>query len=213
MALGHGDVRGCGVERGPDHLAIRQERGQLGIGECLGRESREEPRHRCPAAVEPEAEAELTDQIPGELPVLRGLRMLDRLDHETVLGEPLGRGVVQLWDGIGLCAPELQAKEIREQLVVAEPRSLRVEREDECIRVLELEQDSLRSGGPDDAIGERPVHLLEDGRSQQEPTHGLRLALHHFGDQIVRHRALAARELGDEALRVGTPGQRECRQS
>ena len=138
--------------------------------------------------------------------------MLDCVDHETLLGEPLGSGVVQPGNRIGLRPPELQAKEIREQLVVAEPRPLRVEREDEGVRVLKLEQYPLRSGGPNEPIGERSVHPLEDGGQQEEPSHTLRLAGHYFGDQVVRHRALAARELGDETLRLGTTRQRECRQ-
>jgi hypothetical protein len=42
--------------------------------------------------------------------------------------------------------------------------------------------------------------------------HGLRLALQHFRDQIVGDGALAARELGDETLRVGATCRRESRQ-
>ena len=97
-------------------------------------------------------------------------------------------------------------------MVVAEPGPLPVDREDERARVLELEQDPLRSGGSEEPIGQRSVHALEDRRSQHELADRLGLALQDLGEQVVGHGPLAARELGDEALRVGTTGQRERRQ-
>ena len=146
VALRHGDVRSSGVERRPDHFPIGEERGQLGIGKRVRRERLEQRRHRCETAVERDAEAVLADEIAGEPPVRGRLRMADRLDRELVLRIPLGSGVMQLRDRIGLCAPQLQAKKIGEQLVVAEPGPLRVDGEDEGIGILELEQDPLRPG-------------------------------------------------------------------
>ncbi len=212
MALRHGDVRGSGVERRPDHFPIGEECGQLGIGKRVRRESLEQRRHRCETAVERDAEAVLADEIAGEPPVRGRLRMADRLDRELVLRIPLGRGAMQLRDGIGLCAPQLEAKKIGEQLVVAEPGPLRVDGEDERIGILELEQDPFRPCRSEEPIGERSVHALEDRGSKEEPANGLGLALQDLGEQVVRHGPLAPREFGDEALWVGLAREREHRE-
>ena len=112
----------------------------------------------------------------------------------------------------GSRAPELEAQEIGEQLVIAEPRPLAVDREDERVRILELEQDPLRAGRPERADRRAAVHALEDRGAEQEPPHRLGLALQDLGEQVVRHGPLAARELGDESLRVGVTGERERRE-
>ena len=212
MALGHGDVRGGGVERRADHLAVRQERGQLGIRQCVRRERLEEGSHRCEAAVESDAEAVLPDEIPGEPPVRGGLRMLDRVDHVAVLGVPLGRGAMQLGDGIGLAAPQLEEQEIREQRVVAEPGPLRVDRDDERVRVLQLEERPLRPARAGQAVGERAADPLQDRRAEQELLDPFALALEDLGEQVVRDRPLAAGERGDEPLGVRVTGERHRRE-
>ncbi len=212
VALRHGDVRSSGVERRPDHFPIGEECGQLGIGKRVRRESLEQRRHRCETAVERDAKAVLADEIAGEPPVRGRLRMADRLDRELVLRIPLGSGAMQLRDGIGLGAPQLKAKKIGEQLVIAEPGPLRVDGEDERIGILELEQDPFRACRSEEPIGERSVHALEDRGSKEEPANGLGLALQDLGEQVVRHGPLAPGEFGDEALWVGLAREREHRE-
>jgi hypothetical protein len=93
--------------------------------------------------------------------------------------------------------------------MVAEPRPLGVERDDERVRFLERVQDPLRAGRFEEGVGQRTVHPLEDRRAQQQSPHLVRLALEHLGQQVIGHGVLAAGELGDEALGVWMAGQRQ----
>jgi hypothetical protein len=60
-------------------------------------------------------------QLGGQVPVLRRLRMADRLHRQLVPGEP-GRGqLVQRGDLTRLGAAQFQPQQVGEQMVVAEP--------------------------------------------------------------------------------------------
>ena len=96
--------------------------------------------------------------------------------------------------------------------MVAKPRVLGVERDDEGVGLLELEQGPLRPGGSSEDVGEGAVHPLQDRGPQQEPSRVLGLALEHLSKQVVGDRALAARELGDEPLGIRVADERERRQ-
>jgi hypothetical protein len=52
----------------------------------------------------------------------------DRVDHISVLGVPAGRGAVQLTDRVRLGSLELEAEQVGEQAMVAEPPAARVQR-------------------------------------------------------------------------------------
>ena len=96
--------------------------------------------------------------------------------------------------------------------MVTKPRSLCIERDDECVRPLESVQDSLRAGGAGEDVGELAVHPLEDRGAQQQPSHVAGLALEHLGEQVVGDGALAAGELLDEPLWLRVAGERKRRQ-
>ena len=96
--------------------------------------------------------------------------------------------------------------------MVAEPGALGVERDDERVRVFELEQDPFRAGAAGQQIGELTVDLVEQGGAQQQLLDVVGLAFQHLGDQVLGDRAVAAGELGDESLRVGVAGQGERRE-
>ena len=94
-------------------------------------------------------------------------------------------------------------------MVVAKPRPPGVERGDERVRVLELLQDPLRARAAGEDVGQRPADPLEHRGAQQQLAHLRRLALQHLRQQIARHGALAAGELGDEPLGIGMAGERD----
>ena len=148
------------------------------------------------------------EQARGVLPVAGRLGMPDRLDDETLPGIPLGRGQVQPPQRIRLGMAQLEPKEVREQRVVSEPRPRRIDRDHEGVRLLEVEQQPLRPGGPDQAVGERPAHPLDDRGPQQERPDRVGLALQHLGQQVVGDRPLAAGELPDELLGLRVVGER-----
>lgn len=112
---------------------------------------------------------------------------------------------------IGATSPVGRTERLREsaKVVVAEPRPPRVERRHERVRVLELLQDPLRPDAAGEVVCERPAHALEDGRPQQQLAHLGRLALEHLSHEVAGDSPLAAGELGDEALGVGRPCERD----
>ena len=58
------------------------------------------------------------------------------------------------------------------------------------------------------AVGERAADPFQDRGAEQELPHSFGLADEDFGEQVVRHRSLAAGELGDEPPGVGVTCQR-----
>ena len=92
-------------------------------------------------------------------------------------------------------------------MVIAEPPALGIEGQDERVRVLEVQQDPLRARVAGEQVSQFPVDTIEQGGPQQQLLDVVRLALQHLGEQVLRDRPIAARELRDEALGVGVAGQ------
>ena len=67
----------------------------------------------------------------------------------------------------------------------------------------------LRTRAAGQRVGERAADPLEHRRAQQQVAYLRRLALQHLRQQVARDGALAAGELGDEALRIGVSGERD----
>ena len=145
---------------------------------------------------------------PAPLPVAGGLGVTDRVDRVPMMGEPVGGGQVQIPDGVGFAAPKLQGQEIREQRVVAEPRALTIDRNHERVRVLQLDEHPLRAARPGHSVGQRAADPLQDRGAEQQLPDPFGLALEDLGKQVIRHRPLAAGELGDELSGVRVTGQR-----
>ena len=122
---------------------------------------------------------------------------------------PLGGSEMKLGDVLGARTAELQPKEVGQQLVVAERRARRVDRDDEHVVVLEREKEALRPGGADEMVGQGPRNAVEDRRPQEQPAHVDGLAGEHFLKQVVGDGPLIARELGDEASRIRMAGEGE----
>ena len=96
--------------------------------------------------------------------------------------------------------------------MVAEPGPGGVEGDDERVRVLEFQQDPVRPGAARQQIGQLAVDPVEQAGAQQQVLHIAGLAVQHFGEQVLRDRAVGAGEVGDETLRVGVTGQGEHRE-
>ena len=142
-------------------------------------------------------------------PVLSRLSVADRIHDVAVLAVPRGRRSMQFRDGASIRAAQLQPQQVTEELVAAEPRTVGVERDDECVLLLERVEDALRTRAAEKGIGQRPVHAVKDGSPQQQPLHLVGLPFEHFGKQVVRDRAIAAGESGDESIRVRVAGERK----
>ena len=146
-------------------------------------------------------------------PVLRRLRLADGFDDVAVLLVPLGGRPMERIDHPGGGSLQLEAQQVGEQVVVAEPRAPGVDRRDEGVGVGEARQDGLRRRRPGQVVRERAVDPVEHRRAQQQLAHLGPLTLEDLRHQIRRHGPLTAGELADELVRIGMPGQRERRQA
>ena len=127
-------------------------------------------------------------KVPGRAPVVDGL-----LD---VAGLPVpGRGPpMQARHQPGLVVGQLQAQQLGEQLVVAVPLAMVVQRYQEQVGTLQLAQQLGRPFGLKEGVAQRARKALQDRGSQQEPPDLLRLAGQYLGAQIVGHMAVVAME-------------------
>ncbi len=82
---------------------------------------------------------------------------------------PGGRTAVQLLHGFGLALPELGAQEVSKASVVAVPRALCVEPDDEQVRVGERLEPGRRANRLEHGVAERPAHPLEHRGPGEEP--------------------------------------------
>ena len=194
-----------------DQVTPGAHQGQLGVV-LARREGPHQRLHGLRLPVERQAERMVGEQ-PGRVgPVARRLGVPDGLDHLALHGEPSGGPPVQRRHFVGQRPAQLQPEQIPEQVVVAEPRALGVQRHDERVRVREFQQDPLRATAAGQQVRQLAVDPVEQRGAQQQILDVGRLAHQHLRDQVLRDRAVAAGELRDEPLRVGVTGQRERRE-
>ncbi len=179
----------------------------------IGRKHPKQGVERLAAPVHRQREVVVHEQARSRCPLTGCLIVADRLDDATPLFVPGGRGVVQRRDRRRRDAPQFEAQQIGEQVVVAEPRTGGVERGDERVLVFEPLEDRLGPDGAGEHIGERAADARKNRRAQEQVAHLRRLSLQHLGEEVARHGPLAARELGHKALRVRVRGQRDRRQA
>ena len=213
VRLGDRQVGGRLIQVSVEQVIRGVHQGQLGI--IRGGSVREGPQQRLDGLrlpVQRQAER-MVGQQPGRVgPVARRLRVPDGLDHLAMLGEPRCGPPVQRRYFFGQRPAQLQPQEIPEQVVVAKPCPLGVERHHERVGVLELQQDPIRARAAGQQIGQLAVDPIEQGGTQQQLLDVVRLALQHLGEQVLGDRAVAAGELRHEALGVGVTSQGERRQ-
>src|ERR1700674_4463442 len=105
-------------------------------------------------AVERQTERVIGERAGRVRPVAGGLRVTDRFEWLGGVGEPLRSQSVQLRYFAGHGPAQLQAKNVREELVVSKPRTFRVYRNDKCICILQLEEQLLGAGVPGHEVGQ-----------------------------------------------------------
>jgi hypothetical protein len=109
--LSSGDA---GVGLGPAGLGEHVRRGdggELGVAvDPPGRQRGEQRAERLVLAVEQQVDPVAAEQLARQLPVAAVRRVADRLDRVAVLGVPPGREQVQLEDGLGRLALQLEAE-------------------------------------------------------------------------------------------------------
>ena len=97
--------------------------------------------------------------------------------------------------------------------MVAKPGALGVERHDERVGVLQLQQHLLRARAAGQQVGELAVQPVDERGSQQHALNLARLAFEHLGHQVLPDRPVGAGELGHEALGIRVTAERDHRQA
>ena len=206
-------MRGRLVQASPDQVTRRAHQGQLGLIRVRSR--REGPQQRLDGLLLPvERQAErMVGEQPGRAgPVARRLRMPDGVSNPAMLGEPPGGPPVQRRHFLGPCPAHLQPQQIPEQVVIAKPRPLGVQRHDKRARIFEFQQDPFRTRAPGQQVRQLTVDPIEQRGAQQQLPDLIWLALQHLGDQVLGDRAIVSGEVRDEPLGVGVIGQRDRRE-
>ncbi len=139
-------------------------------------------------------------------------RVSDRLDREAMLGIPRARATMQVGNEVRGISLELGQQQIAKQVVVAEPRSVLVERDHEQVRALQLPQDLLAVVAFGDGIAQRSGQPREDGGAHQEMADRTRLREDDLVPQVVDQEALVGRKLLQNALAVRGAPQRQRRE-
>ena len=83
------------------------------------------------------------DQLNRGIEIAGRVGVIGRLDDQAGLTAPAARPAVKSPDGVGLRSLEFVPEELGEELVVAVPVALAVERDEEQVRALELIEDPI----------------------------------------------------------------------
>ena len=147
---------------------------------------------------------------PGRpLVVATGERVSEGVVGQLVLLVPVGGGAVQRGGPGGVLACQSGPQQVGEQVVVAPPPALAVERQQEQVRPLDGLQQQLAVTAPEDRVAQRPGQPVEHRALQQERPDVLGLPVQYLLGQVVQDVAVAAGELLDEPGDVATPLQRQ----
>ena len=123
---------------------------------------------------------------------------------------------MQLTDPVGIAGGQTGAHGVGEQVVVAVPPALVVERDDEQVLALEGLQHRLTVGATGQGVAEVAGQLVEHGRVEQERAHVVRLPVQNLLDEVVQDEPVASgeglNELSDVSRSVGGAGMGPRRQ-
>ena len=158
-------------------------------------------------SVKGQAERVVGEQPRRVGPVTRGLSMPDGVDDLAVLAKPFGGQPVQGRQLFGQPPAQLKPEQVSEEVVIPEPGSGRIERYDKRVGVFEVEQDPFGAGVTSQQIRQLAVDAVEQGGTQKQLLDLGRLALQHFGEQVLGNCPAAAGELRDKSLGVRAAGQ------
>ena len=212
-APGDLQVGGGLVEQAVEDVVDRKRSREISIAQMsVARELAKERVERLAPASHRQREVVVQEQASSRGPVTGRLVVADRFDDVAFLFVPGGCGAVQRRDRRRHDAPQFEAQEIGEQVVVAEPGTAGVQCGDEGVLVFEPLEDRLGPRATGELVGQRPADALNDRRTQEQVAHLRRLTLQHLREEVARHCPLASGELGYKALRVGVGCQRDRRQ-
>lgn len=120
----------------------------------------------------------------------------DRVPHgilqQPVLGKPTGGGGMQPTYPTAAPGRQTGTQSIGEEVVVAVPPPLVVERNDEQVPALEGLQHRLTVGTTSQGIAETIGHLLEHTRVKQKLAHPVRLPAQNLLNEIVENKSMAS---------------------
>ena len=146
------------------------------------------------------------DEVGGVLVVAARDRVPYGVGQQPVLGEPsAGRGV-QLGDPVGVPGSQPGTQRVGEEVVVAVPPALVVERDDEQVLALEGLQHRLTVGATGQGVAEAAGQLVEHGGVEQERAYLVRLPVQHLLDEVVEDEPMASGERLDEPGDVAPVG-------
>lgn len=155
------------------------------------------------------------DQVGCTLEIGRQQRMLHRFVHVAGRGKPVAGALVQHRDQVGLTGSETLAQQVIEQVVIAVPAALIVQRHHEEVVLFEPLQhrlhDTWRGLLVEQRAAKRRAQTIQDRGARQKVLHVGRLAVEDLLGEIVEDMTMAARKRVDEALRIGLALQRERR--
>ena len=149
----------------------------------------------------------------GPVEVLGRERVPDRVRDEVVGGVPVAGPPVQVRHLVGVLGEQACVQHVGEQVVVAVPGALRVERDDEEVAALEVLQHPGAVGAAGDRVAQGAGEPVEDGGAEQEVADLGGLAGQHLVGEVVDDEPVAAGERLDEAgdlvaLRDAAQGER-----
>src|SRR5271169_6605718 len=93
---------------------------------------------------------------------------------------------------------QLTAKHLREQMVIAVPLAVIVERYEEEVLALQEVNDICRVSGPGNRVAQRRAEPVQHGRPREEPPDVARLPAEHLLAEKVDDEPIVAAELADE---------------
>ena len=151
----------------------------------------------------------LGDQLARPADVAAGDRVPDGLAGRAGLLVPGRRAAVQRRHEVRPGSRELVPQQLREEMVVAIPLALGVERHQQEAGPLEVLEPPRRARASGDPVAERSAQAIKDRRREQERAHVRRLGVEHLEAEIVDDGPVVARERRDERARVLAPRQRQ----
>ena len=166
------------------------------------------PEHRLAAYPGQRRDRQL-DQVRRALDVAGGERVPDRGFGLPGLVVPVAGAPVQPGDPVGVLAEQVRPEDVGEQVVVAVPAALVVERHHEQVPALQRLQHLAAPGRLGDGVAERAGEPVQDGRAEQEVADVLGLAVEDLLDEVVHDVPVVAGEPRDEAGRVVAVAQRD----
>ena len=119
---------------------------------------------------------------------------------------------MQLRDQVGVLGEQACVQHVGEQVVVAVPGALGVQRDHEQVGALEVRQHRGAAGLPADRVAQGAGEPVEDRGAQQEVAHLGRLAGQDLVGQVVDDEPVAAGERLDEVRDLGPGRDRPQRQ-